>query len=631
MSTNPYSIMKQLRLFDEVEKNRMEIIGYEIRHIVKLKTGIDFSHTSELIKQYIDKHRGMCSHHTVVFDWIDGPEVPEKYQSLSFFELRLVENCSGIASDMESSLCQACSWISDVKVETLDAGQIDIMIYPVDNEHVSDEQIQHCALLGELLASLPGICITVKVAKDEAMLVRGLDPLNSQARKTGIINKEIRNLFDSDEEFFREVVKKNYLIDLRSTIPLLNFNGSSILLPNNYKITNLKFLLPFYERIYLPVPFGDSEPENFFGASRKEILALIESGRIIPIIQQNYARYSEKTLKQVMEFDRFISPRQLTVALATDFLARNPLWIIAQKDLNLAKKILLNTNNAISSYHGKEDKVIEFTKNWIDYQVDAITEFDSMMLNKGTLSALYLGPGALLTKLFPSKSKNQQMPDIEAWLGGMEIMHASALRSVCLPSMGGAIKLYEILASLYSYRRVNSLEQLSTANELDKILEDIEITCPQDISVVEWAKVVDTEDVKQIRRILTKACSDCSLNDSAGLRKSAQRLAELTEQYTKRRDFDKKLIERLDLIGIFIEAIVSQKEWPSPMGWLIGVAVKNSAPILWDKISHYGLLSEAQDILRSVGTLTNVNAVRLHRVRSKINSNIVDGVKTNYR
>lgn len=81
------------------------------------------------------------------------------------------------------------------------------------------------------------------------------------------------------------------------------------------------------------------------------------------------------------------------------------------------------------------------------------------------------------------------------------------------------------------------------------------------------------------------------------------------------------MVEKFDILGATVETILLSHGATLPFaGWAIGTIVKNAIPTVWEKISQYRPVIEAESLLNGV-IKNDPNAVRLHRVRKNITRN----------
>ena len=98
--------------------------------------------------------------------------------------------------------------------------------------------------------------------------------------------------------------------------------------------------------------------------------------------------------------------------------------------------------------------------------------------------------------MFPNKN----IPDLELQFGGMEIAHSSALNSTCYPMRPQNIKMYEILSSFHSNAVSKDTNEFPLLLNLKEILSSIEITCPENISIIEWDELIQKSDIVNLKK-----------------------------------------------------------------------------------------------------------------------------------
>lgn len=621
--------MKQIKYrFKQVSKVRLEFSGYDSIIYIKFHKGEENAKTNREILDFIDLHRGFCSRVLVKFDWLDGPELPSIFEGLNEYELRLIESCSGTTGDIEAALKQGISWITKIQVKNAGPGKIKILISAKNDFEVDQKDLNHIEHLAELLTCSPNVDIDIVLVNEDQIKLdhENLNSLHffiSEASERGIKDAEIKRIYELDEDLFKDSAKKHFNCDLDEIIPMIDSKISSVLLPGIYDSTDIRLLIPLYERIYFPIPYEESEAKLIYGISKKEMLSLIQLGKMVPVISQRFGRYSTNVIKEYLEVGNCITPRQLTLALANDSIKRNPLWLLALTNIDLAREIINYLKKSLENHdrEQQDSRVLDLTKIWLDFQVEGCINFDNCILNQGTLSPLYLGPGAFAAKVLPHLIQGDKLPDLEMMFGGIELSHATALGASCFPVMKENVQLYEFIAGIYSPKKLSVIDDIPILVEVDAVLKEISITCPKDIDAVDWANTIDKSEIHQLRIILKKAFKGCTAKDLPKMQDVAKKLAHQTEQYSSRSEKIDMLVDKLDILGATTETLFLSSDFSLPFaGWALGTLIKNGSPLLWEQISKYHLVREAQTILEGILTFSSFNAVRLHKTRCKFNN-----------
>ena len=154
---------------------------------------------------------------------------------------------------------------------------------------------------------------------------------------------------------------------------------------------------------------------------------------------------------------------------------------------------------------------------------------------------------------------------------------------------------------------------------LKEILSSIEITCPENISIIEWDELIQKSDIVNLRNILKKYFSNVSVNDIDKINDIALTIKNELQILSSRLSSYKSLVSNFDILSPVTELILTCNNMNIPLlGWIIGLYLKYNMPQIWDSLELNPNLEEIKKIITSIGTLKNPRIVTLYKIKNNI-------------
>ncbi len=503
--------------------------------------------------------------------------------------------------------------------ETVEAGVIKVTV--ASDTAPDPGRLDECRKFVEATLGVPRVKVSVVSGTVEPNPESGatLPILIHQGSRDGTVDPILLKLARQDEDVYREARVAGFpsLSQVRS--------GLSVFLPVDGSGLNLRHILPLYDFAYFPVEAFHNR-ESTYGVRWQDVLLLTKTRRLVPVLTKRFGEYDQKRLRELFELGDVVSPRQLTVATAASLLDMNPLWRIAKEDQRLATTLLSDIRAGLTGANAPAN-ITKFINEWIDFQTDGVTNFAAGALRQGGLLPLHFGPGALAAKLLRSLH-GTKVPDLEATFTGMHVSHSMAMFAGCVPEAHARLyPLYELttlmLGARYVERNDSPVKAIPFIADLDKLLESIELTIPDEMSVLDWIEKAGPA-MGELRDALADLFSGSNSNIESVRNKTADvewKIANLVEN----RETLKRSVDKFEIVGFAADAIAWLTDSGFPFaGTVICMIMKRTLPKLWHTLGESPRTRAARDILEGMGARISPNIVRLHRIVKKANVSVAE-------
>ncbi len=338
---------------------------------------------------------------------------------------------------------------------------------------------------------------------------------NLQIIASGLIQNQFsRNILDryeEDEEFWVENRKNIFSGD--------DVNRNNIYLPNDFlggtkcfvdasvfERRNLRVYLSLYEKIVIALPFKSKERDFYgmFGINPLELKELITRGRLLFVVPQNLARYSQSLLQEIIEANpnSIIFSRRLAATAIQGIQKKTG---IVGSTFSSDEQYDFLYYCARSNNEGLKFLAKSLSEQW---------QFSEYMIDKeGAASVFRAGFSNLATKLFEAKGKDLS---IELATASSSFEFAQGLNAHHFPfdsEQYSEVAACEAVSSLYSGVIDNS--QFIRESEISMLLENV-LAINNDMNVLELDDALTSNSLRAIPDIL-KGYSNLS-NDELSLK-----------------------------------------------------------------------------------------------------------------
>ena len=113
------------------------------------------------------------------------------------------------------------------------------------------------------------------------------------------------------------------------------------------------------------------------------------------------------------------------------------------------------------------------------------------------------------------------------------------------------------MSSFHSNINVRKLNEISLLLNLDKILTNIKIECPDNISIIKLCNIVDQSNVKELRESIKKYFPNISIEDVNRIYDLAVKLGKEIEIVGRRLNNYETIVNRFDLLSAVTEAVLT--------------------------------------------------------------------------
>lgn len=398
------------------------------------------------------------------------------------------------------------------------------------------------------------------------------------------------------------------------------FQGkSAVYLPREDRDIDIRTFLPMYDVVYAPVESLIKDDETIYGISRQDALELVKIGRFVPVISRRLGDYDQKRLREIIDTGYSVTPRVLTAGVTTQLLAANPLWRIAQADEALAKAHLDEIRRGIISEPGVLEQTRAFVSRWVDYQVSGCIDIGTGYINDISMLPLRFGPGAFLADVL-SDVHGKRAPDLEVRIIGLQISHSMALNATCVPLLKDAFyPLYDLITLFSGAREAKHgdkvLQQLPVVAQIDLILEQLKIVCPDRMPILEW---IDTAGpcMDALRNSLESSFKTGDIKSLERVKESADKLERDLERISKGTEITERVADNFELVGLMSDVVSLLLDITFPgAGTVIGVVLKRTFPRLWHLLGKSKTTQQIKDTLEAANSFVPPHIVRLHRAK----------------
>jgi len=333
---------------------------------------------------------------------------------------------------------------------------------------------------------------------------------------SGLIQKQfprkILDRYEDDEDFWvenRKIVFSGDDLDRQDIFLPNDFLGKStkcFVDASVFERRNLRVYLSLYEKVVIALPFKSEERDFYgmFGINPLELKELITRGRLLFVVPQNLARYSQSLLQEIIEV--------------------NPNAIIFSRRLAATAIQGIQKKTGIVGATFSSDEQYEFlyycarsNNEGLKYLAKSLSDqwqFSEYMIDKeGAASVFRAGFSNLAIKLFEAKGKDLS---IELATASSSFEFAQGLNAHHFPfdsEQYSEVAACEAVSSLYSGVIDNS--QFIRESEISMLLENV-LAINNDMNVLELDDALTSNSLRSIPGIL-KGYSNLS-NDELSLK-----------------------------------------------------------------------------------------------------------------
>lgn len=435
---------------------------------------------------------------------------------------------------------------------------------------------------------------------------------NLQLVASGLVqkqfSKDILDRYEEDEDFWvqnRGLVFSGDGLERQDGFLPNDFLGKStkcFVDASVFERRNLRVYLSLYEKVVIALPFKSKERDFYgmFGINSLELKELVYRGRLLFVVPQNLARYSQSLLQEIIEVNpnAIIFSRRLA-ATAIQGIQKKTGIIGATFSSDEQYEFLYYC--ARSNSEGLRFLAKSLSEQW---------QFSEYMIDKeGAVSVFRAGFSNLATKLFEAKGRDLS---IELATASSSYEFAQGLNAHHFPfdsDQYSEVAACEAVSSLYSGVVDNS--QFIRESEISMLLENV-LAINNDMNVLELDDALTSNNLRAIPNIL-KSYSNLS-SDELGLK-----LYELKKELMQI-ERNKSNMAALDFTGAFGPSVagavmelngVTGGGYVSLGGWLLKA------------LCHYSGQSKLADNpiftrLSSVNHRVSQDAVIIKRCRDSI-------------
>lgn len=325
---------------------------------------------------------------------------------------------------------------------------------------------------------------------------------NLQIIASGLIQKQfprkILDRYEEDEDFWvqnRKIVFSGDDLERQDIFLPNDFQGKStkcFVDASVFERRNLRVYLSLYEKVVIALPFK-SEKRDFygmFGINTLELRELITRGRLLFVVPQNLARYSQSLLQEIIEVNpnAIIFSRRLA-ATAIQGIQKKTGIVGATFSSDEQYEFLYYC--ARSNNEGLKFLAKSLSNQW---------QYSEYMIDKeGAASVFRAGFSNLATKLFEAKGKNLS---IELATASSSFEFAQGLNAHHFPfdsEQYSEVAACEAVSSLYSGVIDNS--QFIRESEISMLLENV-LAINNDMNVLELDDALTSNSLRSIPSIL---------------------------------------------------------------------------------------------------------------------------------
>lgn len=621
MSVHPLSLRKQLLYrFHKVQMVRFEFKGYSQIFRALLKDGTS-GHLDSELQIYLKDHQAMGTH-TLLSEWQDGPPWPDEFNALSEEQRVLVEACDSTANSVEAVVVQAFDEITAAKCETLAAGAVKVTI---QTRNTKPDSRQINAYKHFIIACIPapgvGVEVVVGPVEVEPKPKFNLPFIANQASREGITDRELLIRAEIDEDMFRDLRRRGFPTSTTDCISPELAGKSTVYFPLVGAAIDIRMFLPLYDAVYAPIEALIKDTQIIYGVPRQDILTLIESRRIVPVITKRLGDYDQIRLREIIDMGLSVTPRVLTAGVTTQLFAANPLWRLAQVDPHLPKEHIDIIRTGIICEPCVPKPIRDFVNRWIEYQISGCIDLGTGYINDVGMLPFRLGPGAFLADVL-NDVHGEKSPDLEARIIGTEVCNSMALNATCVPMYKEVLyPLYDLLCLFSGAREARPgdrvLQRLSVVAQADEILKQLRLDCPSGMPVTEWIDVAGP-CMDALRNSLTRSLRG-KAETLQEVKEAADKLEKDIERLVKGTARTGRSVETFEVIGLVSDSIAWAANSTFPYsGTVIGVVLKRVFPKIWYLLEKNKATQQMRDALEAANSLVPPHVVRLHRAKNKL-------------
>lgn len=435
---------------------------------------------------------------------------------------------------------------------------------------------------------------------------------NLQIIASGLIQKQfprnILNRYEEDEDFWvqnRKIILSGDELERQDIILPNDFLGEStkcFVDASVFERRNLRVYLSLYDKVVIALPFK-SEKRGFygmFGINTLELKELITRGRLLFVVPQNLARYSQSLLQEIIE----VNPNAIIFSRR---LAATAIQGIQKKTGIVGATFSSDEQYEFLYYCAKSNSEgLKFLAKSLSEQ----WQFSEYMIDKeGAASVFRAGFSNLATKLFKAEGKELS---IELATASSSFEFAQGLDAHHFPfdsEQYSEVAACEAISSLYSGVIDNS--QFIKESEISMLLENV-LAINNDMNVLELDDALTSNSLRAIPDIL-KGYSNLSKDELC------LKLYELRKELMQI-EKNRGNLAALDFTGVFLPLVTgAAMEYNSVPG---GAYVSLGGWLL-KALSHYSRQSSLADnqIFTRLSTMNHrvsQDAVIIKRCRDSI-------------
>lgn len=433
----------------------------------------------------------------------------------------------------------------------------------------------------------------------------------------------VRRLVEEDEEFWLE--NRNRV-----------FSGSNPpftqdLLPGSWKDLdlacvvdasafppqNMRSYLTLYDTVVVSLPLESNFGESLagFGVSDRELLALLETGRLKILLPQPVDRYPVRWLAEAQDShpDALMGSRRLACAVLADAQVRFPL-LYPPLELDDRQAVMMMVKQAAN-----EDGVPEAVRKWFNVLAAELPDLwlsaPLLVHREGALMTPRVGVGWLAAQIFKEFHGTDRLIEIMHAAHGVE--WAGALGAHAVPCSTGSYSeeaAADFLATMYSPLEKGSIPIADARS--NKTVDNL-LGLDNDVPVVDFAREFVGADVQRLRR----AVRDITIwnQDDDMLERAIEAYNRDVRQYEKRPD----RLKTFNVVGM-VPAIAAAAAFPELLGpygrflplglWMLGVLItSNTEP------KHQGpAVGRLIDYVNALLAAETPRAVLLSRLRKQV-------------
>ncbi len=635
MGTHPLNVREQLLMSDAaIERVRLVKLGDRFVYYIKTTEGADRDGVLNKVKSLLRENQVICSDQIINEEWEDGPDIPKEYSGLTNLELLELEGSNPTHLGLSNTIPRLLQDVRAIGIESK-AGEVRIIIYPKKEALVPGTE-KRCEEIVRLLTPVPIREVNIEKREGDPPFEEEpsnrLGPVGLVVSKQGIKDRELLKLYDEDESKFVDAAKKKFFLGLEDIKPILTDGKLACYFPyGRFSEGALRTALIFYERVIIAVPFkGNDEGylEELSGSNIGGFLSGVRDGYITPLIGQRFGRYDEGLLRAIIDTDNYITPREISIILASDLVVRNPILAVYLNEPKLALDILKTLSQYVETPEVRaihNGYVSDLLKVYLNVITNSLLNFYYDISNFGIIASTYQGPGPLGAELLRyfktvNPERLKELPELELAMTGGDLAVAAALNSTCIEFPVYFHKMFQYLSFLFGGWETGFDVSSSRMGVMDSLLTSLNIPINMDVPLSEWLEVLKDAGVAGIRPDLKRIENGLTNIDLAEIQRVSDALSESVDSYLKRAGTASQLVSLFELFGLLGGVLYEHFSPATPKsavygGWSFSILLKGLVPSIWSRINETEIGNEITAILEAAVFGRKPNVVRLGRFK----------------